>query len=27
VPVWRDVTVGDGQPFECRVVIEMLPIS
>jgi hypothetical protein len=26
LPVWRDVLVGDGQPFECRVAIEMLPL-
>jgi alpha-amylase len=26
VPVWRDVAVGEGQPFECRVTIEMLPL-
>lgn len=26
VPVWRDVAVGDGQPFECRVTIEMQPL-
>ena len=26
VPVWRDVAVGDGQPFECRVTIEMVSI-
>ena len=24
VPVWRDVLLGDGQPFECKVTIEML---
>jgi hypothetical protein len=23
VPVWRDLLVGDGQPFECKVTIEM----
>ena len=27
VPVWRDVVVGDGQPFECKVAIEMVPIA
>ncbi|HEX9103310.1 MAG TPA: alpha-amylase/4-alpha-glucanotransferase domain-containing protein, partial [Polyangia bacterium] len=26
VPVWRDVAVGEGQPFECRVTIEMVSI-
>ena len=26
VPVWRDITVGDGQPFECKVTIEMVSI-
>jgi alpha-amylase len=23
VPVWREVPVGEGQPFECKVTIEM----
>ncbi|MGZ3428844.1 MAG: alpha-amylase/4-alpha-glucanotransferase domain-containing protein, partial [Polyangia bacterium] len=26
VPVWRDVAVGEGQPFECKVTIEMVSI-
>jgi alpha-amylase len=26
LPVWRDVTVGDGEPFECKVTIEMVSI-
>jgi len=26
VPVWRDVAVGEGQPFECKVTLEMLAI-
>ena len=26
VPVWRDVSVGDGQPFECKVTIEMVSL-
>jgi alpha-amylase len=26
VPVWRDIAVGDGQPFECKVTIEMVSI-
>ncbi|HXU69544.1 MAG TPA: alpha-amylase/4-alpha-glucanotransferase domain-containing protein [Polyangia bacterium] len=26
VPVWRDVSVGDGVPFECKVTIEMIAI-
>lgn len=26
VPVWREVTVGDGRPFECAVTIEMAPL-
>jgi alpha-amylase len=23
VPVWREIAIGDGQPFECKVTIEM----
>ncbi|MCA1665334.1 MAG: DUF1926 domain-containing protein, partial [Myxococcales bacterium] len=26
LPVWRDVVVGDGQPFECKVTIEMVSL-
>jgi 4-alpha-glucanotransferase len=26
VPLWREVLVGDGQPFECKVTIEMAPL-
>jgi alpha-amylase len=26
VPIWRNVLVGDGQPFECQVAIEMTPM-
>jgi alpha-amylase len=26
VPVWREVSVGDGKPFEARVTIEMVPL-
>ena len=26
VPVWRDILVGDGRTFECKVTIEMAPL-